>query len=66
MAAALLGAGRPRHIPEALVRVSAGRFLVHLMCDQPAVSNRRARSELGWEPRYPDWHESLPAVLTGS
>jgi len=41
-------------------------FLAYLMCHQPAVSNQRARTELGWSPRYPDWHDRLPAVLGGS
>ncbi len=63
LAARLLGAKPPRHVPEALARVGAGRFLAYLMCDQPAVSNARARRELGWSPRYPDWHVGLPAVL---
>jgi len=62
-AAQLLGAKPPRHVPEALARVGAGKFLAYLMCDQPAVSNARARGELGWSPRYPDWHVGLPAVL---
>ena len=66
LVAGLLGARPPRHIPEAIARVGPGRFLAYLMCDQPAVSNRRARSELGWSPRYPDWHEGLPAVLAGA
>jgi nucleoside-diphosphate-sugar epimerase len=61
--AALLGAKAPHHVPAALVSVGAGRFLTYLMCDQPAVSNRRARTELGWTPRYPDWHEGLRAAL---
>ncbi len=66
LVAGLLGARPPRHIPEAIARVGPGKFLAYLMCDQPAVSNRRARSELGWSPRYPDWHEGLPAVLAGA
>jgi nucleoside-diphosphate-sugar epimerase len=61
--ASLVGARTPRHVPESLVRVGAGKFLAYLMCDQPAVSNGRARSELGWAPRYPDWHEGLAAVF---
>ena len=59
------GAKPPRRVPEALARIGAGKFLAYLMCDQPAVSNQRARRELGWAPRYPDWHEGLPAVLAG-
>ena len=61
--AALLGAKPPRRVPEAAARVGAGRFLTYLMCDQPAVSNQRARTELGWSPRYPDWHDRLPTEL---
>jgi nucleoside-diphosphate-sugar epimerase len=64
--ARLLGAKPPRRVPEALGRVGAGKFLTYLMCDQPAVSNQRARTELGWSPRYPDWHEGLREALTGS
>jgi 2-alkyl-3-oxoalkanoate reductase len=65
MVAGLLGAKPPRRIPEALARVGAGRFLAYLLCDQPAVSNRRARTELGWTPAHPDWHDGLRAVLSG-
>ncbi len=66
MVAGLLGARPPRHVPEALARVGAGKFVAYLMCDQPAVSNRRARAELGWVPGYPDWHRGLAAALTGA
>ena len=62
----LLGAKPPRRVPEAVARVGAGKFLAYLMCHQPAVSNQRARAELDWTPRYPDWHEGLPTVLRGS
>ena len=61
--ARLLGAKPPRHVPESIARLGAGAFLTYLMCDQPAVANQRARTELGWSPRYPDWHEGLPAAL---
>jgi nucleoside-diphosphate-sugar epimerase len=60
--ARLLGAKPPRHVPESMARL-AGTFLTYLMCDQPAVSNQRARTELDWSPRYPDWHEGLPAAF---
>lgn len=66
LVAQLVGAKPPHRVPEVLARVGAGKFLAYLMCDQPAVSNQRARTELGWSPRYPDWHDALPAVLGGS
>ncbi len=66
LVARLLGAKPPRHIPESLARIGAGKFLAYLLCDQPAVSNQRARAELGWAPAHPDWHTGLPAVLTGT
>ena len=63
LVARLLGAKPPHRVPEAVARLGAGKFLAYLMCDQPAVSNRRARIELGWIPRYPDWHDGLGAAL---
>jgi nucleoside-diphosphate-sugar epimerase len=64
--AGLLGAKPPRHVPESVARLAAGTFLTYLMCDQPAVCNQRARTELGWSPRYPDWHEGLRAAFGAS
>jgi nucleoside-diphosphate-sugar epimerase len=63
MLAQLLGAKRPRQVSRGLARAVAGPFLVYLLCDQPAVSNQRARTELGWAPAHPDWHDGLPAAL---
>ena len=63
LVADLVGARPPRHVPESLVRMGAGKFLAYLMCEQPAVSNQRARTELGWAPRYPDWHEGFAAAF---
>jgi len=64
--AQLLGAKPPHRVPESIGRVGAGKFLTYLMCDQPAVSNRRARTELAWSPQFPDWHEGLQRTLTGA
>jgi nucleoside-diphosphate-sugar epimerase len=61
--AAYLGAKPPRRVPIGLVRLAAGAHTAYLMDAQPAVANRRARTELGWEPQYPDWHTGLPASL---
>jgi nucleoside-diphosphate-sugar epimerase len=66
LVARLLGAKPPHRVPEAVAKVGAGRFLAYLMCEQPAVSNARARGELGWSPARPDWHDGLPATLTNA
>jgi nucleoside-diphosphate-sugar epimerase len=60
----VMGAKPPRHVPESLVRIVAGAFLAYLLCEQPAISSARARTELGWSPSYPDWHEGLTAVFS--
>jgi nucleoside-diphosphate-sugar epimerase len=61
--ARLLRAKPPWHIPESIARIGAGKFLTYLLCDQPAVSNERARAELKWSPQYPDWREGLRVVF---
>jgi nucleoside-diphosphate-sugar epimerase len=61
--AQLIGAKPPRHISKSVARLVAGNFLVYMLCDQPAVSNQRARTELAWSPAYPDWHTGLAAAL---
>jgi nucleoside-diphosphate-sugar epimerase len=63
MMAELLGAKPPRHVPEVIARIGAGKFIAYLLCHQPAVSNQRAKNELRWTPAHPDWHVALPAVL---
>jgi nucleoside-diphosphate-sugar epimerase len=66
MLARLLGAKAPRHISKTWAGLFAGKFLVYLLCDQPAVSNHRARAEIGWSPAFPDWHDGLLAALTAA
>jgi nucleoside-diphosphate-sugar epimerase len=61
--AELLGAKPPRHVPEVLARIGAGPFIAYLLCHQPAVSNQRAKTELGWTPAHPDWRVALPTVM---
>jgi 2-alkyl-3-oxoalkanoate reductase len=63
LVAAHLGAKAPRHFPVPLVRLVAGTYTAYLMDAQPAVSNQRARTELGWDPAFPDWRTGLPASL---
>jgi hypothetical protein len=63
VAAELLGAKPPRTVPPAVARLGAGPFMTYLMCEQPAVSNARAKSELEWTPAHPDWHDGLREVF---
>jgi nucleoside-diphosphate-sugar epimerase len=64
LVASLLGAKRPFRVPNLAVR-AAGRYSAYLMCTQPAVSNQRARTVLGWTPEFPDWRDGLRAALEG-
>ena len=66
LAAQLIGAKPPLKISKTLASLIAGKYLVYLMCDQPAVSNERARTQLKWVPTYPDWHDGLRAALTSA
>jgi nucleoside-diphosphate-sugar epimerase len=61
--AGLLGAKSPRHVPEGLAKLAMGPQTTYLMCSQPAVSNRRARTELDWSPRFADWHAGFADVF---
>jgi hypothetical protein len=36
------------------------------MTEAPAISNAKAKRELGWELRYPSWRRGFAAVYNGS
>jgi 2-alkyl-3-oxoalkanoate reductase len=61
--AAALGAPRPRRVPALVARLAAGRLAVELATSGRGAVNARARSELGWQLRYPSWREGLPASV---
>jgi len=50
-----LGARPPLRIPQWLAWIGAGSYAVYLMARQRAVSNRKARDELGFVPSIPSW-----------
>jgi nucleoside-diphosphate-sugar epimerase len=57
-----LGAKRPWKVPGFIGRLlggTAARMTVGLR----GASNAKARSELGWEPRYRSWREGFPQAL---
>jgi 2-alkyl-3-oxoalkanoate reductase len=52
---AALGAKPPRRLPRALARLLAGEAATVMMTEVRGASNAKAKSELGWQPRYPSW-----------
>ena len=62
--AAMVGAKPPRRIPTWLGRLLAGELAVALMNDVRGASNEKAKRDLGWKPRWPDWRIGFEHVLT--
>ena len=58
-----LGVGRPRSVPAALARLIAGDGPVRTVTRSGRTSNAKLKRELGWEPRYPDSRDGIPAVV---
>jgi len=58
-----LGASEPLRLPTWVGRLLAGRVAVAGMTTQPGASNAKARSELGWSPRYSTWREGFTSAL---
>jgi nucleoside-diphosphate-sugar epimerase len=57
--AAAVDAPPPRHVPRWLGRLAAGEVAVTMMTASRGASNARARSVLGWAPRWPSWREGF-------
>ncbi|HMG56588.1 MAG TPA: NAD(P)-dependent oxidoreductase, partial [Kofleriaceae bacterium] len=68
--AAQIGARPPFRVPTWLAWLGAGGYGVYLMARQRAVSNQRARDELGFVPTIASWRTGFrdlaPARLAGS
>jgi nucleoside-diphosphate-sugar epimerase len=62
--AAALGAKPPRHIPAWLARPLLGQTGMNLMVRNRGSSNAKAKSQLGWQPAYPDVHVGFRTGLT--
>jgi len=58
-----LGAKRPLRVPKLIARLLAGESAVALTTTLRGASNAKARSELGWEPRYPSWRQGFAQAL---
>ncbi|NKZ06983.1 NAD-dependent epimerase/dehydratase family protein [Actinomadura latina] len=57
------GAKRPMRVPAWLARPIAGDVAVMMMTEGRGFSNAKAKSELGWEPRYPSWRQGFKEEL---
>jgi nucleoside-diphosphate-sugar epimerase len=58
-----LGAPAPRHVPKFVARLAAGPMAVRIMTEQRGASNERAKSELGWSPRFASWRTGFKEGL---
>jgi nucleoside-diphosphate-sugar epimerase len=63
--AQVAGAKPPLHMPAWLGRLLAGEFVAAQMTTSRGSSNEKARTDLGWEPRYPSWREGFRAWVRG-
>jgi len=61
--AAAVGAPPPRRVPAWLARLVAGRAAVDAATTSMRTTNRRAREELGWTPRFPTASDGLAEVV---
>jgi 2-alkyl-3-oxoalkanoate reductase len=58
-----LQAPPPQEIDEAAARAAFGAMLTHFMATQRGASNAKARRELGWQPRWPDWRTGFSSLF---
>jgi 2-alkyl-3-oxoalkanoate reductase len=57
--AAAMGAKPPRHVPVWLARLIGGRYAANMSTALSGASNEKAKSELGWAPRYASWRQGF-------
>ncbi len=58
-----LGAPPPRRVPAWLARLVAGGPAIESLEGMSGASAAKAKSELGWQPRYPSWREGFREAL---
>jgi nucleoside-diphosphate-sugar epimerase len=63
--AGVAGAKAPLRLPSWLGRLLAGEFVLAQMTSVRGSSNEKARTVLGWEPRYASWREGFRAWVSG-
>jgi 2-alkyl-3-oxoalkanoate reductase len=60
--AEIVGAKRPFRLPAWIARIVAGEHLVSMMTQVRAGSNRKARTELDWQPAHPSWRAGFSEI----
>ena len=58
------GAPPPRRLPRWLFRLVAPYVASFAVDTSMRVSNARARTELGWRPAYPTYHDGIAAMVS--
>jgi nucleoside-diphosphate-sugar epimerase len=58
-----LKVSRPRRIPAFVAKWSLGTELVRVLLSSVRCKNHKAKTEIGWDPRYPSILEGIPAEI---
>jgi nucleoside-diphosphate-sugar epimerase len=58
-----IGAKKPMRVPKFIARFVAGAYTTQLATELRGASNARAKSELGWQPRYASWRQGFREAL---
>lgn len=61
--AAAIGAAPPLRLPAWVGRFAVGGHAVAMMTQARGASNRKAKRELGWQPRYASWREGFMTLV---
>jgi nucleoside-diphosphate-sugar epimerase len=63
LVARALGTGKPRRVPPWIARLAAGADPVRAVIRSARSSNAKAKSQLGWMPRFPTAEEGVPDAV---
>jgi nucleoside-diphosphate-sugar epimerase len=58
-----VGAKKPFRVPKLLARIVAGSYTAQMATELRGASNEKAKRELGWTPRYPNWRQGFREAL---
>jgi nucleoside-diphosphate-sugar epimerase len=62
--AELVGAKPPRRVPVWIAKLIAGAAIAGAATEQRGASNAKAKRELGWALRHPDWRQGFADALS--